>query len=96
MIYRLILSPGAKEDIRAALDWYFQQDIQLPFRFSAELKRILSRIEQHPNQFPVFEQPFRRARMMRFPYFIHFTSKAYKITVVAVIHQRRLNPLSKP
>ena len=96
MIYRLILSPDAKGDIRIALHWYFQQDRHLPFRFQAELKRILSRVARHPYQFPVFKEPFRRARMMRFPYFVYFMPNAYKVTVVAVKHQRRLNPLSKP
>jgi plasmid stabilization system protein ParE len=96
MVYRVVLSPDAKRDIRSALQWYFQQDIHLPLRFSVELKTVLKRIARHPKQFPVLKGEVRRARMKRFPYFVHYTTNANKLIVVAVMHQRRLNPLHRP
>lgn len=98
MVYRVVLSPDAKRDIRSTLQWYLQQDTHLPLRFQIEFQRILKRIARHPNQFPVVKGDIRRARMKRFPYFIHYTTNTYafKAIVVAVMHQRRLNPLSRP
>lgn len=96
MIYRLILSPDANEGIRSALFWYRQHDIDLPFRFTADLEATLNRIAKNPYQFRLFPDRLRRARMKRFPYLIYFTVTARTVYVVAVSHQRRLNPLSRP
>ena len=96
MIYRLILSPDADEGIRSALLWYLQHDIDLPFRFTEELEATLTRIAQNPYQFPPFAAGLHRARMKRFPYLIYFTLIERTAYIVAVTHQRRLNPLSRP
>ena len=96
MIYRLILSPDADEGIRSALLWYLQHDIDLPFRFTGDLEATLNRIAQNPYQFPPFADRLRRARMKRFPYLIYFSLIKGTVYVVAVSHQRRLNPLSRP
>ena len=96
MIYRVILSPDAKAGIRSAVRWYFQHDIKVSFRFRAELKTTLRRIAQNPYEFALIVDRFRRARMKRFPYWIYFTLVAGTVYVVAVSHQRRLNPLHRP
>ena len=96
MIYRVILSPDAKAGIRSALGWYFHQDMNLPFRFRAELKTTLRRIAKNPYGFAPVSDRLRRARMKRFPYWIYFTLTANTAYVVAVSHERRLNPLSRP
>ena len=96
MIYRVILSPDANEGIRSALYWYLQHGTDLPFRFTGELEATLDRIAQNPHLFPQFADRLRRARMKRFPYLIYFTVTARMVYVIAVSHERRLNPLSKP
>lgn len=96
MIYDTILSPDAKEAVRSTLLWYLQHDVDLPFRFAVELKSTLRRIERNPYQFPLVAYQLRRARMKRFPYLIHFTLIETTAYVLAVSHQRRLNPLYKP
>lgn len=96
MIYHVILSPDANEGIRSTLLWYLQRDIDLPFRFAGELETTLNRIAQNPFQFQLIAGRLRRARMKRFPYLIHFTLIETTAYVIAVSHQRRLNPLSRP
>ena len=96
MIYRVILSPDAKAGIRSAVRWYFQHDINVSFRFRAELKTTLRRIARNPYEFALVADRLRRARMKRFPYWIYFTLAAGAVYVVAVSHQRQLNPWNKP
>ena len=96
MIYDFILSPDAKEGVRSTLLWYLQHDIDLPFRFAVELKSTLNRIQGNPYQFPRVGYQLRRARMKRFPYLVYFTLIERTAYIIAVSHQRRLNPLSRP
>lgn len=96
MIYDFILSPDAKESVRSILLWYLQHDIDLPFRFVVELKSTLNRIRGNPYQFPAVAYQLRRARMKRFPYLVYFTLIERTAYIIAVSHQRRLNPLHRP
>ena len=96
MIHHVILSPDAENGISSALRWYYQKDIGLPSRFTAELEATLNRIARHPHQFPPVPGRLRRALMTRFPYLIYFTLSQRTIVVVAVLHQRQLNPWSRP
>jgi plasmid stabilization system protein ParE len=96
MIYRVILSPDAKEGIRSARLWYLQHDTDLPLRFSTDLKVTFDRMAQNPYHFPVVADRLRRAILRRFPYSVFFTVLEKRIYVLAVSHQRRLNPLRRP
>ena len=96
MIYRAIPSPDAEADIRSALWWYGQRDIDLPFRFSADLDKTLSHIALYPKRFPFVEHPVRRALMRQFPYAVYFKLSPDVVDVLAVTHQRRLSPWNKP
>jgi plasmid stabilization system protein ParE len=96
MIHHVILSPDAEKGISSALRWYLQKDLSLPSGFTAELEVTLNRIARHPRQFPPVPGRLRRALMTRFPYSIYFTLSQRTIVVVAVLHQRQLNPWRKP
>lgn len=96
MIYKSILSPDAKVSVRSAALWYLEHDLELPFRFAAELKSTLSRIERNPYLFALIGARLRRAQMKRFPYWVYFTPSEGLVYVVDVVHQRRLNPPSRP
>ena len=93
MVRRVILSPDAKEHIRSAIRWYVRQQLDLRFRFRAELRTTLRRVRQNPFQFPLGEDRLRRALMNRFPYAIYFRLNPEGIVVAGVVHQRRLNPI---
>ena len=96
MSYRVILSPDANDGIRSAFLWYLQHDIDLPFRFTRVLEATLKRIAQNPYQFSPFADRLWRARIKRFPYLVYFTVIEGTVYVIAVSHERRLNPLSRP
>ena len=68
MNYRVILSPDAKADIRAAVQWYVDIQPLLSLRFEAETAAVMSRLAQNPYQFPVIYQPVRKALLKRFQF----------------------------
>jgi plasmid stabilization system protein ParE len=92
MKYNVILSPDAKEDIRAATWWYSNIDPQLGFRFETEVDHIFYRISQTPYQFPITHQSTRKALLKRFHYAVYFNFNSKDNLVIAVVHQRQLTP----
>jgi len=94
MSHRIILSPGARADIRSAVAWYRRLDIDVPFRFIAETQAILRRIAQNPKAFPIVRNVTRRALMNKFPYIVYFRLHANSVVVRAILHQRRSHTIS--
>jgi len=89
MNYRIILSPGARADIRAAARWYEREDMNLVVRFLAEIRMTLRRVAQNPKAFPIRQYVVQRALTRKFPYAIYLTLYADAVFVRAVSHQRR-------
>jgi len=91
MSHRIILSPGARADIKSAVRWYQREDIKLSLRFRVETQVTLRRIAQNPNSFPLLRGTIRRALMNKFPYSVYFSANTDEVLVRAVLHQRRFN-----
>lgn len=96
MSYRVILSPDAKADFRAAIRWYFHIQLELSYRFRAEGENVLRRVRENPYQFPRSHKSTRKALLKRFPYAIYFSLNAERVLILAILHQRRFNPWTGP
>lgn len=89
MIYRIVLSPDAKADMRSAHRWYRRIDRNLAHRFSLDGRTTARRIAQFPYQFPLVNGTVRQALLKRFPYAMYYRVYPKLVFVVAVLHQRR-------
>ena len=93
MNYRVILSPGARADIRSIVLWYHPTDPNLAFRFSLEALDTLHRIKQFPYAFALRYGTLRHAVLKTFPYVIYYSLIDSKVLVAAIVHQRRVRGL---
>jgi len=91
MNYRIVLSPGAKADIKSVIRWYLNIDPNLAARFLVEYKTVLRRIRRWPYEFAIRTDASRRARMNRFPYYVRYTVAMSVVTITAIAQQRRGN-----
>ena len=86
---RVVLEPWARADVAEAFVWYEQQRAGLGSEFLAEIARILTTIEQHPEQHAIVRGQTRRALVRRFPYGVFYIIDRDDIAVTAVMHGRR-------
>ena len=91
MNYQIVLSPGANADLNSVVSWYLNIDPNLAVRFLVEYEIVLRRIRRLPYAFAIRADASRRARMNRFPYYVHYTVAMSIVTVTAIVHQRRGN-----
>jgi len=89
MNYRIVLSPGAKADLRSARRWYRRIDPELAVQFWLEGRNAVRRIEQFPFRFALLNATVRRAPLKRFPYAMYYLMDAELGSVIAVLHERR-------
>jgi len=92
-MYKSVILPLAKEDIREAAKWYNKKSQGLGKRFTAEVREKVHFIRQNPKASNVRYNSVRTAVLNVFPFMVHFTidEKNKTIIVSAVLHTSR-NP----
>lgn len=90
-MYKAIILPLAKEDIREAAMWYNKQQKGLGKRFTTEIRENVLFIRQNPKASNVRYGGIRIAVLNVFPFMIHFTIEEKNKTVIvsAVLHTSR-------
>jgi plasmid stabilization system protein ParE len=89
MTLQLRIRSRAREDIRAARDWYEGQLAGLGAGFGGELDVAMARIAEGPLMFPRIHKEVRRALTRRFPFAIYFIHDQDRVTVLRILHQAR-------
>jgi len=90
-MYKSIILPLAKQDIREAALWYNKRSKGLGKKFTAEVRKKIRFIRKNPTASHVRYDNVRTAVLNIFPYMIHYTvNEANKTVVVsAVLHTSR-------
>jgi plasmid stabilization system protein ParE len=90
-MYKSIILPLAKEDIREAALWYNKQSKGLGKRFTAEVREKVRFIRQNPQASNVRYEDVRTVVLNIFPFMIHYTIDESNKTVIisAVFHTSR-------
>lgn len=86
---RILVSPEARDEYKAAIRYYDQQFSGLGARLAEEIRAALRRMLDWPLAFPVERGEIRRVLLGRFPYKLLYSIEADHIYVIALAHQHR-------
>jgi plasmid stabilization system protein ParE len=92
-MYRVLLLPLAKKDIKAGAMWYEEKQVGLGKIFLQKVREKADFIRQNPTAIAVRYDQTRCAILDTFPFMIHFQveESEQKIIISAVFHSSR-NP----
>ena len=92
-MYKVILLPPAKEDIKNASAWYNKKQKGLGKQFSQSVRKTVSFIKNNPLTFSTRYENTKTAIIERFPYMLHYSIDDVKkiIVISAILHTSR-NP----
>jgi mRNA-degrading endonuclease RelE of RelBE toxin-antitoxin system len=80
----------ASRELRSALAWYRDRDLDIAIRFQAAVETAIERIKFDPDSHPLERSRFRWVRVRRFPYRVIFERiDSDTIQVIALVHARR-------
>jgi plasmid stabilization system protein ParE len=90
-MYKALILPLAKEDIRDAARWYNHQKPGLGKKFIQEARSIVRYIRQNPHACNIRYNQVRTALLKVFPFMLHYTIDEDSKTVIisAVLHTSR-------
>ena len=89
MSWHVTLRAAAEVDLRSAKVWYDQHRPGLGDEFLLSVADALRRLEQSPEEFPVYYRGFRRALTAVFPYKVFFRLDGQTIIVFRILHAAR-------
>jgi plasmid stabilization system protein ParE len=78
-MYKSVILPLAKQDIKEAAAWYNERQPRLGKRFTANVRKKIHYIRQNPKALAVRYDDTRTALLDTFPYLIHFTIDHFTI-----------------
>ena len=90
-MYKALILPLAKEDIREAARWYNDQSPGLGKKFTEEVRNIVRYIKQNPQACSIRYNQVRTAVLKVFPFMVHYTIEESNRTIIvsAVLHTSR-------
>lgn len=92
-MYKAIILPSAKTDIKEAAVWYQKAREGLGKKFTTEIRNKVEIISRNPLIFAVRYKTVRTATLSNFPFLIHYQIDNHlkTILIIAVLHTSR-NP----
>ncbi len=89
MVYEVLLTPEAEQDIDEAILWYEKKKINLGIRFYFEALENLEKLKLHPQHYSFLQDDYRQVVLKNFPYKIVFKISSESVIVFAVFHTGR-------
>jgi toxin ParE1/3/4 len=81
--------PEAEQEFIEAAAFYEQNVTGLGERFGKEVRRAIERLMEYPQIGSLIDADLRRLLLIRFPYFLIYSSTSDLLRVVAVAHVHR-------
>jgi toxin ParE1/3/4 len=85
----LVFHAEARNELIAALDYYFERSPKAADAFASEIERACSAIQSSPETWSVYLRGTRRFLLDRFPYLLVYRVVEGSIQIVAVAHGHR-------
>jgi plasmid stabilization system protein ParE len=86
VIYSLVITAEAEDDITAAADWYDQQRPGLARRFREDVYRLTKGLLDYPRLYQRHRADVRQAPLKRFPYAVHYSERGEQIYILACFY----------
>jgi toxin ParE1/3/4 len=96
MVYKIIVSPRAQNEIIEAIDFYALRSVDAPNNFIKQLQKVYGILAISPF-FRVQYKTVRALKLKKFPYSIYYTIDENKscVRVLSCFHNKR-NPKKRP
>jgi len=92
-MYKSIILPLAKQDIKEAAKWYNERQPGLGKRFTQHVRQKVKFIRQNPKAVAIRYDDTRTAVLDVFPYMIHFTiDEENKLVIISAVLSTHRDP----
>ncbi len=87
--HQLVIAPAAELDISGGFQWYKEKSLTAADGFRQEVIDAIEYVGREPLRQTQHNRGDRRWLLNRYPYTVVYTVDDYKVTIIAVAHNRR-------
>ena len=80
---------AAQTEFEEAAKWYETKRAGLGVAFVSEVQRVLDKIADQPDRYPLVFSDIQEAPVTRFPFCVYYRVKPSRIVIIAVFHGSR-------
>jgi plasmid stabilization system protein ParE len=92
-MYKAIILPLAKEDIKEAANWYNDQKKGLGKRFTKEVRSKIWFVRKNPKALAIRYERTRCAVLHVFPFMVHYIiDEKHKMIIISAVFHTSLSP----
>jgi toxin ParE1/3/4 len=90
-VRRIIVNAAAQLELRAAANWYSDQEAGLGEEFVSDIDGTLESLAEGAHRPPIWRpgRPYQKVLIHRFPYIVFFIHDDEKVHVLAIAHRKR-------
>ena len=89
MTFTVQFEASAKNDLLAAFEWYEARQSGLGDEFLRSIAAIEESLARNPHRYPVANDPYRSAKVRKFPYGLHYRIIGTRVSILACLHFRQ-------
>ena len=91
MKFAVVFEASARDDLLAAFRWYEARQSGLGEEFLRSVAAVEEALTRNPERYPVANDPYRSAKLRKFPYGLHYRIVGEKGSILSCLHFRQ-NP----
>ncbi len=92
-MYKLVILPSAKQDIKEAAKWYNSRQAGLGKRFTSQVREKINFLKRNPHSIANRYDDVRTAVVEVFPFMVHYTVEEHnKLIIISAVFHTSLNP----
>ena len=85
----LVFRAMAQAELDEAAQWYDKRGSTLGTELLAEVLKVLGKISDQPDRYPLVSGDAREAPVQRFPYCVYYRVRGARVVVIAIFHTAR-------
>ena len=95
MKFTVEFEASAKNDLLAAFEWYEARQSGLGEEFLRSVAAVEESLVRNPMRYPNANNPYRSAKLRKFPYGLHYRVVGSKVSILSCLHFRQ-SPERRP
>jgi toxin ParE1/3/4 len=87
--FAVLFEANAKDDLLEAFKWYEARQSGLGDEFLRSVAAVEESLVRNPHRYPIANDPYRSAKLRKFPYGLHYRIVGSRVSILACLHFRQ-------
>ena len=90
MVYEIVITMAALNDLRGAINWYNKKDPAIGIRLINNFELSINKLKSNPQIYTLFLKNIRAIEISKFPYKVfYYIKEDREVVIIGLVHVKR-------